>query len=184
MRDLFDSAPIAGLALREEVVSEPEERELIAKCEALELSPFRFQGWEGKRLTQSFGWHYDFDRGRIAEADPIPDWLLAAREKAAISLGRDPTAFVQALVIRYDPGAGIGWHRDRPQFDEVMGVTLASETVLAFRRRREDGKFDRVKQPLARRSAYLLAGEARNGWQHGIAEHDALRFSLTFRSLR
>lgn len=184
MRDLFDSAPIAGLVLREEVVSQSEERELIRQCEALELSPFRFQGWEGKRLTQSFGWHYDFDRGRIAEADPIPDWLLAAREKAASELGRDPALFVQALVIRYDTGAGIGWHRDRPQFDEVIGVTLASETTLAFRRRRDDGKFDRVKQQLARRSAYLLSGEARNGWQHGIAEHDALRFSLTFRSLR
>ena len=184
MRDLFDASPIAGVILREEVVSEAEERELIRKCEMLDVSPFRFQGWEGKRLTRSFGWHYDFDRGQIAEAEAIPSWLLKAREKAARALGRDPPAFVQALVIRYDPGAGIGWHRDRPQFDEVIGVTLASEATLAFRRRREDGKFDRVKQPLHRRSAYLLSGEARSGWQHGIAGHDALRFSLTFRSLR
>jgi len=184
MRDLFDTAPIDGLVLCEHVISEAEERELIRQCEALDLSPFKFQGWEGKRLTQSFGWHYDFDAGRIAEAEPIPDWLLGAREKAATALGRDPVAFVQALVIRYDPGAGIGWHRDRPRFDEVIGVTLAGQATLAFRRRRDDRKFDRVKQSLPRRSAYLLSGEARSGWQHGIAEHDALRFSLTFRSLR
>ena len=184
MRDLFDTAPIPGFVLSEDAVSESEERELTEHCEALDVSPFRFQGWEGKRLTRSFGWHYDFVSGRIAEAEPIPEWLLAAREKAALALGRDPTLFVQVLVIRYDPGAGIGWHRDRPQFDEVIGVTLASETTLAFRRRRDDGRFDRVKQPLRRRSAYLLSGEARSGWQHGIAEHDALRFSLTFRSLR
>lgn len=184
MRDLFDSAPIPGLVIREEVVVETEERDLIRHCEELELSPFRFQGWEGKRLTRSFGWHYDFDRGRVGETEPIPEWLLTARVKAANALGRDPSAFVQALVIRYDPGAGIGWHRDRPQFNEVIGVTLASEATLAFRRRREDGKFDRVKQPLRPRSAYLLSGEARDGWQHGIAEHETLRFSLTFRSLR
>lgn len=184
MRDLFDSAPIPGLVFREEVVSEAEERDLIRHCEKLKLSPFRFQGWEGKRLTRSFGWHYDFDRGWIGETEPIPDWLLTAREKAADALGRDPSAFVQALVIRYDPGAGIGWHRDRPQFDEVIGVTLASEATLAFRSRREDGKFDRIKQPLRPRSAYLLSGEVREGWQHGIAEHETLRFSLTFRSLR
>ena len=184
MRDLFGTAPIDGLVLREDVVSAAEERGWVRQCEGLDLSPFRFQGWEGKRLTQSFGWHYDFDRGRIAEAEPIPEWLLVARRKAARALGRDPGAFVQALVIRYDPGAGIGWHRDRPQFDEVIGVTLAGEAMLAFRRRRGDCKFDRVKQPLPRRSAYLLSGEARSGWQHGIAEHDALRFSLTFRSLR
>ncbi|QIK97301.1 alpha-ketoglutarate-dependent dioxygenase AlkB [Sphingomonas sp. HDW15A] len=184
MRDLFGTAPVAGLVLREDVVSEAEEGHLVHRCQALDLSPFQFQGWEGKRLTKSYGWHYDFDRGRIGETEPIPDWLLTAREKAANALGRDPVAFLQALVIRYDPGAGIGWHRDRPQFDEVIGVTLASDATLAFRRRREDGKFDRTKQPLHRRSAYLLSGEARAEWQHGIAEHEALRFSLTFRSLR
>ena len=87
-------------------------------------------------------------------------------------------------MIRYDPGAGIGWHRDRPQFDEVIGVSLGAPVTMAFRRRRADGKFDRVKLPLVPRSAYLLSGEVRSGWQHGIAAHDALRFSLTFRSLR
>ena len=184
MRDVFDSAPIAGLVLRDDVVSESDERDLIRHCEGLDLSPFRFQGWEGKRLTRSFGWHYDFTSGRIEEADAIPEWLLHAREMAAKGLDRDPSAFVQALIILYDPGAGIGWHRDRPQFDEVIGVTLASDTTLAFRRRRQGGKFYRVKQPLARRSAYLLSGEARSDWQHGIAKHDARRFSLTFRSLR
>ena len=184
MRELFDTAPIADLVLAEEVISEREEWELLKHCVALDLAPFRFQGWEGKRLTRSFGWHYDFDRARMEQVEPIPDWLLAVRAKAAEALGRDPALFVQALVIRYDPDAGIGWHRDRPQFDEVIGVTLASEATLAFRRRREDGKFDRVKQSLRPRSAYLLSGEVRDGWQHGIAKHETLRFSLTFRSLR
>ncbi|WP_118858206.1 alpha-ketoglutarate-dependent dioxygenase AlkB [Sphingomonas mesophila] len=184
MRDLFDASPISGLELREEVVTPHEEMALVERCAGLGLTPFQFQGWEGKRLTRSFGWHYDFAAGTIAAADPIPGWLSAVRDSAANAFGRVPARFEQALVIRYDPGAGIGWHRDRPQFDEVIGVSLGAPVTMAFRRRRADGKFDRVKLPLVPRSAYLLSGEVRSGWQHGIAAHDALRFSLTFRSLR
>lgn len=184
MRDLFDTPPIAGLELREEVVSAAEESALLDRCRALDLAPFQFQGWEGKRLTRSFGWHYDFASGSIAPAAPIPDWLDQVRQSAAAAFAREPDRFEQALVIRYDPGAGIGWHRDRPQFDEVIGLSLGSPTVMSFRRRRADGRFDRVKLPLEARSAYLLSGEVRSEWQHGITAHDSLRFSLTFRSLR
>ena len=184
MLDLFDSSPIAGLQLRDSLVTAAEEAALVDRCLGLDLTPFQFQGWEGKRLTTSFGWHYDFAAGKIASAEPIPDWLEAVRDKAASAFGCQSDRFEQALVIRYDPGAGIGWHRDRPQFDEVIGVSLASPAMMAFRRRRPDGRFDRVKLPLQPRSAYLLSGEARSGWQHGITAHDTLRFSLTFRSLR
>ncbi len=184
MPDLFDAPPISGLELRDELISAAEEAALIGRFRSLDLTPFKFQGWEGKRLTTSFGWHYDFARGTIGQADPIPDWLRAVRDTAAAAFGRDPGRFEQVLAIRYDPGAGIGWHSDRPLFDEVIGLSLASPTVMAFRRRRDDGRFDRVKLPLAPRSAYFLSGEVRSGWQHGIAAHDSLRFSLTFRSLR
>lgn len=184
MRDLFGGSLIGGLEVREDVVSAEEEARLITFCQGLSLEPFQFQGWQGKRLTRSFGWHYDFTAGQVARVQPIPDWLGAVRHTAAAAFARDPERFEQALVIRYDPGAGIGWHRDRPQFDEVIGLSLASDAVMAFRRRRADGRFDRVKLPLRARCAYLLSGEARSGWQHGIATHEALRYSLTFRSLR
>lgn len=184
MRDLFETPPIPGLELRDEIVSPSDEPALVERCLALDLTPFRFQGWEGKRRTISFGWHYDFAAGAMSAAEPIPDWLRAVRDRAAIAFGRDPGRFEQALVIRYDPGAGIGWHRDRPLFDEVIGLSLAASAVMAFRRRRPDGRFDRVKLPLAPRLAYLLSGEVRSHWQHGISAHDLLRFSLTFRSLR
>lgn len=182
MQDLFGPS-LSGFTLIDDLLPCDEEQALVDRCLALSLAPFRFQGWEGKRLTHSFGWHYDFDAASLFRAEPIPDWLLPVRDSAARALGRDPAAFEQALVIRYDPGAGIGWHRDRPHFGEVIGVSLASPATLAFRRRRTDGKFDRLKFEVAPRSAYLIAGEARRGWQHGIATHDALRFSLTFRSL-
>jgi alkylated DNA repair dioxygenase AlkB len=179
---LFDAPLIPGLAVREEILSATEEEALIAAIAGVDLSPFRFQGFTGKRLTQSFGWRYDFDNGRFAETDPIPDWLVPVRDRAAVFAGLDPAELVQVLVIRYDPGAGIGWHRDRPVFDQVVGVSLVAPAILTFRQRTANG-FRRLKLPLAPRSAYHLSGEVRSAWEHGIASHDELRYSVTFRSL-
>ena len=179
---LFADPVTAGLELREEFIAEAEERELIARIDALGLSPFRFQGWTGKRLTRSFGWRYDFDDASFTEAEPIPGWLRPLREKAAALAGISPDDFAHALVIRYDPGAGIGWHRDRPQFDRIVGISLGAPTVMRFRRRTASG-FRRANVELPPRSAYLLGGEVRSDWEHSIAAHQALRFSITFRSL-
>jgi alkylated DNA repair protein (DNA oxidative demethylase) len=180
--DLFDRPGLAGLALAEAIVMPSEERALIASIDGVELSPFRFQGWLGKRLTASYGWRYDFDTGSFRPADPIPDWLLPLREKAAGFARLAPDDLVQALVIRYDPGAGIGWHRDRPVFEHVIGVSLGAPATLRFRRRRPGG-FDRASAWLAPRSIYYLAGEARHEWEHGISEMEVTRWSITFRSL-
>ena len=59
-----------------EFITPTEEQALIANLDAADLSPFRFQGWTGKRLTASFGWSYDFDNGKFGPTDAIPDWLL------------------------------------------------------------------------------------------------------------
>jgi alkylated DNA repair dioxygenase AlkB len=179
---LFDQELIPGLVTRDELVDPAEEAELIARIATLDLTPFRFQGFTGKRLTTSFGMAYDFETGRMTRAEPIPDWLGSLRRRAADFAGLTSEDLVHALVIRYDPGAAIGWHRDRPQFDQVIGISLGASASLAFRKRTPTG-FQRVKLPLAPRSAYHLTGEARMAWEHGIAAHDELRFSITFRSL-
>jgi alkylated DNA repair protein (DNA oxidative demethylase) len=120
--DLLDRPALAGLAQAEAIVTESEELALIASIDRVELSPFRFQGWLGKRLTASFGWRYDFDAASFGRTDPIPKWLLPLRERAARFALLSPDELVQALLIRYDPGAGIGWHRDRLVFEHVIGV--------------------------------------------------------------
>jgi alkylated DNA repair dioxygenase AlkB len=184
--DLFDPPQPAleppGLAYAPEVITTAEEAALIARLEAVEVTPFRFQGWLGKRLTASFGWRYDFENGRFDAAEPIPDFLLPLRERAAAFAGLAPEEFVQSLVIRYDPGAGIGWHRDRPLFEHVAGISLEAPATLRLRRRRESG-FDRAALPLAPRSIYHLSGEARHDWEHGITPMNRRRWSVTFRSL-
>ena len=180
--ELFEPPGLAGLMQAGAIVTKSEEQALIAAIDGVELSPFRFHGWLGKRLTASYGWRYDFDTASFGPADPIPDWLLPLREKAAEFARLEPDDFVQALLIRYDPGAGIGWHRDRPVFEHVLGISLGAPATMRFRRRRPGG-FDRASALLAPRSIYHLTGEARHEWEHSIAEMEAARWSVTFRSL-
>src|SRR4051812_285070 len=117
--DLFAPPLMPGLSTVEEVLSPAEERALIAHIDGVELTPFRFQGWTGRRLTTSFGFHYDFEQGRLGEGAPIPAWIEPLRDRAARAAGLPSQELVQLLVTRYDPGAGIGWHRDRPVFEAV-----------------------------------------------------------------
>jgi DNA oxidative demethylase len=181
-RDPFVEPGPAGLLRAEAIVSPEEEAALIAAINASELSPFRFHGWLGKRLTASYGWRYDFEDGSFTPGEPIPDWLLPVRANAASLAGLEPDALAQALLLRYDPGAGIGWHRDRPVFEHVVGISLGSAATMRFRRRRRDG-FDRISLQLAPRTAYHLTGEARWAWEHSIPAVAARRWSITFRSL-
>jgi DNA oxidative demethylase len=171
-----------GLTQAEAIVTGSEEQSLIASIDKVQLSPFRFHGWFGKRLTASFGWHYDFDDASFGPTDPIPEWLLPLRARAAQLAGLSAAELVQALFIRYDPGAGIGWHRDRPVFEHVIGISLGVPATMRFRRRRPGG-FDRASALLTLRSIYHLTGEARHEWEHSIAELEVTRWSITFRSL-
>jgi hypothetical protein len=180
--DLFARPRLAGLAQADAIIAPGEEQALIGSIDELELSPFRFHGWLGKRLTGSFGWNYDFDTARFAPTEPIPAWLLPLRAKAARFARLVPEDLAQALLIRYDIGAGIGWHRDRPVFEHVVGISLGAPATMRFRRRRAGG-FDRASAGLAPRSIYHLSGEARHQWEHSIAGMEVTRWSITFRSL-
>ena len=179
---LFDEPLIAGLRYQEDVIGRPEEQSLLRRLEAMDLAPFRFHGWLGNRRTHSYGWRYDFDDASFTPAAPIPQWLQPAREAAAVLAGVRETDFVQALVARYDPGAGIGWHRDRDVFETVAGLSFGSPAKLRFRQRLATG-FKRATLEVLPRSAYTLSGEARWDWEHSIVPGASLRFSITFRTL-
>lgn len=181
--DLFDIPVVPGLNSAADIITPDEEQALIDRIDDVGLSPFKFQQWTGKRLTRSFGWSYDFETGKFAPTDPIPEWLMVVKARAARFAGLDTADLVQALVIRYDPGAGIGWHKDRPVFEHVVGISLGYAAAMRFRRRRE-GKFERASMPLQPRSIYHLSGAVRHDWEHSIAEIGATRWSITFRSLR
>jgi alkylated DNA repair protein (DNA oxidative demethylase) len=186
--DLFADPPAqpatpGGFTLWPEFVSGDEERALAVAIDAAPLKPFQFGQWEGKRLTTYYGHGYDFGRGRMTEAPPLPDWLQSLAARVAQLTGQPGDAFVQALVIRYDPGAGIGWHRDRPQFGTVAGLSLTNPVRLRLRRRTDTG-FERVAAVLPPRSLYCLEGAARWEWEHSIAPVEQTRRSITLRTLR
>ena len=113
---LFDSLPELpdGMRYAPELISPAEERALLQKLPALPFKEFEFHGFLGKRRTVSFGWHYDFNGGGLKEAGELPDFLLPLRQRAAEFGDLEPSALEHALLIEYESGAGIGWHRDRP----------------------------------------------------------------------
>ncbi|WP_409560284.1 alpha-ketoglutarate-dependent dioxygenase AlkB [Hyphomicrobium sp. MC8b] len=180
--DLFGPLTLPGLRYRDDFLSEDDESGLIRHIDAEDLAPFRFQQWTGKRLTATFGWTYDFETGRFGPTWPLPAFLTPLRERAAQFAGLSASRLEQALLIRYDAGAGIGWHRDRPVFGEVIGISLGSPAPMRFRQRLEKG-FRRTTVPLAPRSIYLLSGEARHEWEHSIDALPEARWSITFRTL-
>ena len=182
MLDLFDAPLLPGLDYREDFVDRADHDDLVDRLMAMELAPFRFQGWTGNRRTQSFGWRYDFEDASFTPTDPIPGWLEPLRDRAAAFANVESSEIHHALVARYDPGAGIGWHKDRDVFERVVGVSLANRDTLRFRQRTPDG-FRRVNLEVEPRSAYLLTGASRWEWEHRIVPDDRLRFSITFRTL-
>ena len=174
---------LPGLTQEEGFIAAEEERALIREIGDAGLTPFLFQQWTGKRLTKNFGWSYDFQTGVFAPAAPIPDWVMPRKARAARFAGLEPADVEQMLLIRYDPGAGIGWHRDRPAFNHVIGISLGEPATMRFRRRTDNG-FSRANVPLEPRSIYHMSSEARYDWEHSIAPMEALRWSITFRSLK
>ena len=180
----FDAPDLPeGMVYRPELMGEAEEKHLAERMAELPFAPFQFHGFEGNRRTISYGWHYAFDGSGLHEAVPIPDWLLPIRERAAAFAGLAPDALEHVLLIEYAPGAGIGWHRDRSAFGDVIGISLLARARLRFRRKSGSG-WERLNVVAEPRSAYLLRGPARSEWEHSIPAMEALRYSITFRTLR
>jgi len=134
-------------------------------------------------VTISYGWSYDFNGGGLRRTEDIPAFLLPVREVAAKFAGLRPRDLQQVLLIEYPPGAQIGWHRDRPIFDAIVGISLLSSCT--FRLRRRVGNIWKRASIIAEpRSAYSLKGESRTEWEHSIPAVAARRYSITFRNFK
>lgn len=189
--DFFDGAKRArkpepnqpeGLRYQTALISSGDEAALIERVRKLPFREFEFHGFLGKRRVVSFGWKYDYSSQRIQKAEDIPDYLLSLRALAALFANLQPEALPQVLVTEYAEGAGIGWHRDKAVFGQVVGISLLSPCTLRFRRKVE-GTWERSNLLAEPRSAYHLSGPARSEWEHSISHVDALRYSITFRSM-
>jgi alkylated DNA repair dioxygenase AlkB len=151
----------AGFRYAPDVIDAAEETRLVAAFADLPFKEFEFHGFLGKRRVVSFGQRYDFNSGALKDAEPMPDFLLPLRERAAALAGLTQDDLQHALVTEYQPGVSIGWHRDRPHYDDVIGVSLLSPCT--FRLRRKHGaSWQRASLRLPPRSIYLMRGPSRD----------------------
>lgn len=165
-----------------EILTGAEQAAAVEQLQRLDFRPYEHMGYQGFRRIAAFGRRYDLVRGRLEAADPWPEFLQDLLRRLAGRLGLDETAFVQVLVNEYAPGAGIGWHRDRPVYGEIIGVSLLAPCVMRLRRK-AGALWRRAGAGLEPGSVYRLSGEARRDWEHSISPMTALRYSITFRTL-
>jgi alkylated DNA repair dioxygenase AlkB len=198
--NLFQSDPnqdasrvLSGFRYQREIIDAKFENDLVSHISKLPFQEFDFHGFKGKRRVVSFGWRYDYDGGKLRQAPEVPDYLLRLRESASSFAGMKPADLQQVLVTQYGPGSGIGWHRDKAVFGQVVGVSLLSSCVLRFRRKLNNDRlpdqrvfkqWERVNVFAEPRSAYFLSGPARLEWEHSILRVDELRYAVTFRNVR
>ena len=184
---LFGKAPIEssieGLIYQPEFLSQEEEQELIGVIQTLPLHAARYKQYLARRRVVSFGGTYDFDTNRLLPGVALDPRLHGLRDKVAWWMGADPRDLVHALVAEYAPGTPLGWHRDVPDFEAIVGVSLGGHATLKFRPYPDAPNTRKVVQlDVAPRSIYQMAGDARWGWQHCVSPTKELRWSITFRT--
>lgn len=172
-----------GFRYQPDLISRQQEIALLDHIRELPFKEFEFHGYTGKRRVVSFGWKYDYTARRLNRADDIPDFLLELRTVAASFAQRSPESLQQVLVSEYGPGAGIGWHKDKAEFGQIVGLSFLAPCVFRLRRSLGDS-WERVKLIAEPRSGYVLAGASRTEWEHSIPPVESLRYSITFRNLR
>jgi len=182
---LFEPDLPPGFRYAEQFITEADEQALLEAIAGVEFADFEMRGVVARRRVAFFGQSYD-----RATAGPIPAFLLPVRAAVAQWAGLAPEAFAMALINEYRPGTPIGWHRDAPQYDIVAGLSLLSACRMKLRPYRSPSapapsrRLATHEIVLARRSAYLISGEARQAYEHHIPPVEQMRYSVTFRTLR
>jgi alkylated DNA repair dioxygenase AlkB len=184
---LFDLAPPLppGMRYAQDFLTAAEEAALVAHFAGLDFHHAEYLQYTARRRIVSYGGRYDFSQRELRAAEAIPDWLLPLRDRAAAWAGLEGPQVRHALIAEYAPGTPLGWHRDVPDFEAIVGVSLGSRARMRFRRYppRKPGRSE-SRLELAPRSIYTLQGESRWGWQHAVSPTKELRWSITFRTLR
>jgi alkylated DNA repair dioxygenase AlkB len=184
--DLFGDVPASvpeGFRYVADLFTASAEQTFVAQFQALPFKPFEFHGYQGNRRIVSFGYRYDYAGRTLRASEAMPQFLEPLREIASRLSGIPPSRLEQALVTEYAPGAGIGWHRDKPMFEDIVALSFLAPCVLRLRRQ-VGTDWQREAVEISPRSGYLLHGPVRSEWEHSIVPMNVLRYSVTFRSFR
>jgi alkylated DNA repair dioxygenase AlkB len=174
----------AGLLYERDFLSLPEEAALLAELGRLPLQEAKYKAYTARRRIAVFGSAYDFETYELGPAPPLPAFLEPLKTRVSNLIGVSPDAFPHTLVNEYRPGTPLGWHRDVPEFELVVGVSLAGACRMRFRPYPPQPRARIFTLELEPRSVYVLRDEIRWRWQHSVAPTRELRYSITFRTRR
>jgi alkylated DNA repair dioxygenase AlkB len=192
--ELFSAELPHGLVYCPDFLNADEEAALLGHIQELGFRQARFQQYTARRRVVRFGSDYvpslvqdkDEDKENDFPRIDFPSFLLALRERVAAFTGIPAGRFEHGLVTEYQPGTPIGWHRDAPYHETVVGISLANAVRMRFRpmpaRGRVADKRETIALTLQPRSLYVMRDEIRWNWQHHIPPVKALRYSITFRT--
>jgi alkylated DNA repair dioxygenase AlkB len=173
----------AGWTYCEQFLTLAHEATLLAAIRTLSFQNAQYKEWSARRRIVSFGGRYDFSRNELNPAPPIPPFLYPLRQQVADWSGIAEAKFHHAMIAEYHPGTPLGWHRDVPLFEEVVGISLLGSARLRFRPYPpQPGQRTMFAIDLAPRSAYIMRAAARWEWQHAVSPTRELRYSITFRT--
>ena len=173
-----------GLVYEPDFISREEEAALLTEISSLPLQEAKYKDYTAKRRIMSYGASYDFSSNELIPAGPIPPFLHPLRERIAQWVDVSASRFTHALIAEYKTGTQLGWHRDVPEFEIIVGVSLGGPCRMRLRRYppKKGRSTASLSLDLEPRSAYVMRGEARWGWQHSIPPTKTMRYSITFRT--
>jgi alkylated DNA repair dioxygenase AlkB len=188
MTTLFDIAPKVpeGFSYSPEFITVEEEKHLLKFISTIELKTFLFQGYEAKRKVASFGYDWSFEKRVLSKGKPIPENFNFLIDRVAKQLGVSNGAIGELLILEYPVGSVINWHRDAPPFDQIAGVSLQSGCTFRLRPhdKSKQSRGSIISLPVERRSLYIMNGPSRSEWEHSTSPVKAVRYSITFRTLK
>ena len=184
--DLFadEALPsIPGLIYQADFLTPEEEKGLLEIIATLPLMPARYKEYESKVRILSFGGLNDFNMHTVKPSPALDARLVPLRNRVADWLKIEHGAISHLLVTEYLPGTQLGWHRDVPVYETIVGISLGNPATIRFRPWPPDVLTSRRKVSLEvmPRSIYKLDGEARWGWQHAVPPVKYPRWSITLR---
>lgn len=182
-KNLTVELPPEGFNYYPDFITASEEKLLLSHFEELAWEDVIMHGVMAKRKVMHYGLGYTYDTRNVTPTVPPPDFLLFLLKRGAKLLGVMDSDIEEVLISKYPAGAGIGWHRDAPMFDKVLGVSLGSNCTIKLRKPHND-YYEVYQATLKPGSVYILSGPARTTWYHHIPAVKDLRYSVTLRTLR
>ncbi len=152
-------------------LSDVKERELLLMFKEVSFTPYIYEGYEAKRQVKSF-----------TKETGYPEFLVPTLIRVAEYFKFPFDSIGHSMITEYAPGTPIGWHRDMPPYETVMGISLGSAAPFRFRRQ-VGSRWERITLTAERCSLYCMSGPSRYEWQHSIPPVEDWRYSITIRTV-